>query len=171
MRVRSGKRVLSWAMIPALGWGLLVLAWRREHSPERALAAFYRGPDEDAAEDMLMDPLILAGSRVVPLVLREVERSDMPLRRYAIGFLGNGSYTKALPTLERILGNADEIDYFRADALVSIYKIDRQHGMALAPEYQRSDDFLGYMAREVLAETMDVRDHRTFAQALLGHHD
>lgn len=168
---RNRRSKLLLAAIPVLGLVALVFAWRYANSPERALAAFYRGPADGLAEDMLMDPLILAGDRVVPLVLREVERKDMPLRRYALGFLGNGAYTEALPTLERILANADELDYFRADSLVSAYKIDRQRGLALAAGYVGDPGFVGYVAHEVLAETKYARDHRTVVQAFFREHE
>src|SRR5215203_4806639 len=57
------------------------------HDPNSALERFYsfKGMEEE-----LMDMLILAGDDVVPLVLTEIENKEMPRRRYAIGFLGNG---------------------------------------------------------------------------------
>jgi len=61
----------------------------------RAKPSFER--DAAKAEDQLMDPLLLAGDDVVPLVIDELPDKEMRLRRYAIGFLGNGRHTPALP--------------------------------------------------------------------------
>jgi hypothetical protein len=98
-------------------------------SPEQAIKDFY---SSNRAEDQLMDPLILAGEKVVPLLLIEIERKTQPRRRYAIGALGNIQDNSALPVLERILRDESEEDYFRCDALNSIGMIDFQRGKELA---------------------------------------
>jgi hypothetical protein len=79
-------------------------------NPQEALADFYEA--RDRAEDQLMDPLILNGRRVVPYITRDIQNKDMKLRRYAIGFLGNGRYSEAVPILEKILSDESEIYYF-----------------------------------------------------------
>ena len=47
--------------------------------PDDALRDFFEA--RDRAEDQLMDPLILNGRRVVPLVIAEVPNKEMKLRR------------------------------------------------------------------------------------------
>jgi hypothetical protein len=96
-----------------------------------------------AAEDMLMDPLILAREEVVPLVIREVRNKNMPRRRYAILFLGNGSYKQALPVFEEILKDSSEDELFRGDASVAIFLIDETRGRKYAMDYSNDKTFLG----------------------------
>src|SRR5262249_34357032 len=126
---------------------------------------------EGVAEDMLMDPLILAGDKVVPLVIEAVKNKEMERRRYAIAFLGNGSYKQAIPVLEEILGDASEKDYVRGDALQSIYQIDDALGLHYAQEHQDSLDSLGQRAKDILSGRDYIKERRSYADALMGKHD
>lgn len=136
-------------------------------APEQILQRFY---SEAAAEDMLMDPLILGGKKVVPLVIREIQRRDMPRRRYAIGFLGNGDYDEAIPMLEEIVKDNAEQDYVRGDALRAIYQIDASLGSNRAELYVKRQDHLGEMARHIMMASFVATDRRSYVQALLGKH-
>ena len=98
-----------------------------------------------------MDPLILAGDRVVPLVIRGVADRNMPKRRYAIQFLGNGGFDEAVPVLRRILADKAEDDWMRADALQAIYMIQQSEGAGLAVDYREQDGVLGTLARRAIA--------------------
>jgi hypothetical protein len=101
--------------------GYWLLARSPYPTPEAALGAFYN--DEPRPECMQAAPLQHEGSKVVSLVIRDLSNKEMPNRRYAIGFLGEGHYAEALPVLEHILSDTTEIDYFRADALLAIFEI------------------------------------------------
>ena len=147
--------------------GFVVCRWLHP-TPEDVLADFYAS--KGRAEDMLMDPLILHADRVAPLVIREVERPEMPLRRYAIGFLGQAGVREALPLLHRILTNSQEQDYFRADALAAVYFIEPSEGRRLASDYTATTNFLGYVAGKI-ADGSHVSDRRKYWQALTGHHE
>jgi hypothetical protein len=68
-------------------WGIAEGPFR---NPDEALKDFYNA--QDRAEDQIIDPLILAGNDVVPLVINELSNKEMRLRRYAIALLGNGRY-------------------------------------------------------------------------------
>jgi len=57
-------------------------------------------------------------------VLQEVKNKNKPRRRYAIGFLGNGSFKGALHVLENIPEEPSKADYIRGEFLRSIYMID-----------------------------------------------
>jgi len=98
-------------------------------SPQQALNEFYA---HRGAEDQLMDPLIVSGVEVVPLVITEIENPSMVKRRYAIGALGNIGDKTSLPVLEKILGDDAEEDYIRCDALNSISMIDFERGKELS---------------------------------------
>src|SRR5438552_648446 len=121
------------------------LAWSHIEGPLRdpraALDDFYS--DAGRAEDQLIDPLVLNGRRVVPLVIEAVKDRCMPRRRYAISFLGSGRYREAVPVLEGILGDSSEIDYFRADALEALFQIDTSRAKAIALGHQSRTDYLG----------------------------
>ena len=148
----------------------LLLCFPGCQSPEQAYAEFVR-PDRECAEDQMMDPLILAGECVVPIVLRHVENPDMPRRRYAIHFLGNVGSRDALPILERLLWDSSERDYIRGDALQAIAMIDLQRGQSLARECAKGDGYLAYIAREVLAEDKQLLEKRSYDDALNERHD
>lgn len=139
-----------------------------EQSPQTALEQFYT---YDGAEDMLMDPLILAGERVVPLVLEKVRDKNMPRRRYAISFLGNGSYRPALPVLQQILQDETEIDYFRADALESVYKIDESLGKEQARKYLDENNYVGHIAKRIIEGDELLKLRRSYLDAFRGWHD
>lgn len=147
---------------------LFVLVTACGKSPETTLAEFYA---YNGAEDQLMDPLILAGEKVVPLVLEKIKNRNMPRRRYAIGFLGNGSYEQALPVLQEILQDDTEDVHFRADALQAIYEIDNQLGANYAKKYESHEDYFGRAARDMLETNSSLRERRSYWDALIRRHD
>ena len=162
------RREKTFFVIAALiATGLIACRWLYP-TPEQVLADFYAA--EDRAEDMLMDPLILHSKRVAPLVIREIERPEMPLRRYAISFLGQANVREALPVLRRILADPQEQDYFRGDALEAIRSIDSSEGQRLAADHAASENLLGKVAREIIGGTY-VPFRRTYWQALTGYHE
>jgi len=118
-----------------------------------------------------MDPLIIAGDKVVPLVLKEIQNKNMPRRRYAIHFLGNGSYRQALPLLMTILQDSAEEDYFRGDALISIYLIDEAKGKELARRYRDDQNYLGHISKQVLTDYEEIRKRRSYVEAVAGEGD
>jgi|SRR5262245_13313908 len=153
--------------------GLLGLWWAVAEgplrNPDEALKDFYEA--RDRAEDQLMDPLILTGRRVVPLVLKELPNKDMRLRRYAIGFLGNGRYSEALPMLESVLNDESEIYYFRADALRAIFQISQARAKELAPKFVNGQDLLGEVAGEIVAGKNPINFERSYWDAFWHVHD
>lgn len=160
--------VLLLLMTGGLAWLGISTVWSL--TPESALQQFY-APGKDLAEDMLMDPLILAGESVVPLVLAEIQNKNMPNRRYAIGFLGNGSYRQALPALGEILNDSSEVDYVRADSLEAIYLIDAQVGTNQAVTWKNEPTYLGAVAQQIINGKRSGQGRRTYFDALLGRHD
>lgn len=143
-----------------------VLYWLFVQSPyptaETALQAFYGG--EPRPECMQADPLRWHGSRVVPLVIRDLPNKAIPKRRYAIGFLGEGRYTEALPVLESIVFDESEKFYFRIDALQAIYEIAPSHAQRLAsrivltPQVEDRYGHLEKVVKSVLSGTIRI-DH------------
>jgi hypothetical protein len=147
---------------------VLLTACAAKKSPQAALEEFYT---HEGAEDTLMDPLIVAGEDVVPLVVERVKDRDMPRRRYAIGFLGNGGYRQALPVLREILADGTEKDYFRGDALHAIYMIDETLGRELARKHLGETNHVGWIAKSILAGEVRVRERRSLLDAARGYHE
>ena len=109
---------------------------------------FYR--PEVPYEPELDDPLIAAGPKAVSAICEAVQHKDMKYRRYAIGALGHLADKGAISTLVTILEDQTEEEYFRADALQSIYQIDAARGKELAARYGQSGEMLGPIAQAVL---------------------
>lgn len=137
-------------------------------SPELAYADFQDTTDQ--AEDMLMDPLILSGEKVVPLIMEEIRSPEMKLRRYAIHFLGNGKYEQSIHVLKEILNNENEIDYFRGDALASIFNINPDLGVDEAMQYIKRKDYLGRQASNIVQGENSWWVQRSFWEALQNVH-
>ena len=135
-------------------------------SPEEALKRFHT---EMVAEDQLIDPLILAGKGVVPLLLKEVQDKNMQQRRYGIAALGHLGDPAALPVLESIFKDPSEIDYFRCDALEAIALLDSNVGRVLAKEQTASSvSCSSQLSGSLVAGKLPNR--RTYLQALVGWH-
>jgi hypothetical protein len=143
-------------------------------TPEEALQKFYKNM---GAEDQLMDPLILGGKKVVPLVLNDIKNKNMERRRYAIGALGNIKDETAIPFLKIILEDKTEESYFRCDALNSIALINFSEGKNLAKNHQNSSvKCLSEISHEVINTEQQKWEEenymrRTYQQALSGRHD
>lgn len=118
-----------------------------------------------------MDPLILAGRCVVPLILERLPDQAMPKRRYAIGFLGNGRYPEALPALERIVRDSTELCIMRTDALEAIVAIDPATARLLAEAHAKDTDALGVLARDILVGRSRARFVRSWSDAFFGRED
>jgi hypothetical protein len=164
--MRIAVLVLGTVLAFGLWWAMAEGPLR---SPEDAIRDFYEA--RDRGEDQLMDPLILNGRRVVPLVIAEVPKKEMNLRRYAIGFLGNGQYGDALPVLEQILSDESEIYYFRADALEAIFQISPDRAREVAPRYLTGQDLLGRVAQDIVAGRNPVYWTRSYWQAFRHVHE
>ena len=109
--------------------------------------AFYDLSDHEPEID---DPLIARGRPMVLAICGAIRHKDMKYRRYAIGALGYIGDRRALATLEGILKDRTEIDYFRGDALHSIYWIDRGLGAGYAFKYKYENDYLTMMSDAII---------------------
>lgn len=153
-------------------WIGLSLIWARTagplRDPEDALADFYEA--RNRAEDQLMDPLILAGPDVVPVVVEAVADTGMPRRRYAIAFLGLFGHKEAVPILTHVLHDESEIIYFRSDALQALYRIDPSPAESHAAHYSDRDDSLGRTATHIASGSYTPAYDRTWWEALRSVH-
>jgi hypothetical protein len=157
---RSWPSILAVTAMLTLGALVYWFGIRSPHpTAEAALEEFYRG--ESRPECLITQPLEQHGPDVVPLVIRDLPNKTMPRRRYAIGFLGEGQYREALPALEHIWSDTAEIYYFRADALIAIFKITPARAQELASRVvlpPPDQDRYGLLQRAVKAvERGDMR--------------
>lgn len=164
-------RAIAVVLLALTAWLGVSLHSNIPGSPTLALKAFY---EREVAEDQIMDPLILAGPKVIPLLEKEVVNPAMPNRRYAIGALGNLGSKAALSTLEKLVATKSEVPYIRCDALTAIGMIDTEEGLRMAKSVKGE-------RLECLADIEDLdRDYtqwlklnaptRTYFQAILGRH-
>jgi hypothetical protein len=112
----------------------------------RVWDAFYT---DQPHEPELAGPLVAAGPAMTSAICEAVAHKDMMYRRYAIGALGIAGDRRALPTLEKVLKDDSETDYFRGDALQSIFRIDRALGRRFAKQYLNGPDYLARISAAV----------------------
>ena len=127
------------------------LAGETEYRPggrkfDRVWQAFYVDADH---EPEIAVPLVKAGRPMTLSICEAVAHPDMKRRRYAIDALGRIGDKRALPVLEAILNNRDEIDYFRGDALEAIYRLNPKLAVQYARQYRHDNDYLKMIADEV----------------------
>lgn len=104
----------------------------KEKEAQLILNNFYT---DNVPESIADRYLMGAGKQIVPFVLIEIQKKEMPKRRYAIGALGKIGDRSALPVLIKILEDSSEVIYFRDDALRAIWHIDRKLGEKYAAKY------------------------------------
>ncbi len=148
MRVIVKQRIVKQRIVDRLVWPLVIVTTclavfaacsaDEPHigvDPAMALDEFYA---YDGAEDTLMDPLIVAGTDVVPVILEQIVKTDMVKRRYAIQALGNIGDPSAIPTLEILAESTSEPGYIRCVSTQAVAQIDWDAGRELAQQYMES---------------------------------
>ena len=103
-----------------------------EKEAQKILHDFY---NDNVPEPINDRHLLSAGKPIVPYLIVEIQRKDMPKRRYAIGALGKIGDKQALPVLIKILEDNTELYYFRSDAIEAIWHIDKKLGEKYAAKY------------------------------------
>ncbi len=162
----NALKILFTVMLGLTIWW--AISSRPLRNPEETLIDFYE--TKYRAEGQLKDPLILNGRRVLPLVLSDLPNKDMPRRRYAIGYIGDGGYVEALPVLQSILKDETELNYFRADALEAIFQIDKPLSEKLAKQYVDEPDLFGRVATQIVNGKSPIYSKRTYWEAFIGLH-
>jgi len=107
---------------------------------------FYAGDHEPELDD----PLIGAGKGMTLVICEAIKNEDMKYRRYAIGALGYIGDRRSLPTLEQILKSQNELDYFRGDALHSIFQIDKELGRRYSLKYGNESNYLKLIHNSIM---------------------
>jgi len=97
------------------------------------LQTFY---DDNVPESITDRHLVRAGKPIVPFLIHEIQRKDMPKRRYAIAAIGKIGDQRALPVLIKIFEDRSEQEYFRGDALEAIWRLERNRAEDLANKHR-----------------------------------
>jgi hypothetical protein len=144
--VTNRKRVLFRLAIVVV---ILLLAFvsisvcsKKSMDPEeakRVLNLFYSDNVPESINDRY---LVEAGRAIVPYLTVEVQKRDMPKRRYAILALGKLKDKRALPVLIQILYDRSELYYFRDDALRAIWHIDRKLGEEYGAKFAGQNPYM-----------------------------
>lgn len=124
-----------------------------EQKARRILHEFYT---EIVPEVVIGHQLREAGRPIVPYVLREVQKKEMPRRGYAILSLGIISDRRAIPILQRIFEDKSETDYIRGDALRAIWHMDNELGKTLARDYQGESVYIDEITGLLREGKMDL---------------
>ena len=132
------KRLISWFSQPLLALTLLLGLWA---SP--ALAGPSAGPTDGLAATDLAVALNPDGT------LRPGASGSFDSRRYAMTALGEIRDKAALPALEAILKDKQELEYMRGDALYAIHRIDKELGLKYGKEFATANDYLKMVADEI----------------------
>jgi len=177
LKARSARIILIIVFLVILSPFLLLYAlWvidfvqlRFISTPEQVLTRYYT--EKDLAEDQLIDSLILGGSKMVPILEKEILKKDIVRRRYAILALGNIGDKNSIPVLEQILQDRDEKEYYRGDALVAIALIDLSTAQKIAPQYLSETGSLSKRARDTLSPTPFFWAKRPYWDAFFRVHD
>lgn len=128
--------------------------------PNTPEAAFHEFQTTQHKESYIVLPLCVAGESVVPLVIEKVKQKDLDRRRYAIAFLGTSEGDLPVTVLESIANDVSEEEYFRGNALESLFVLSEKKGKALALTFKYRADFLGTIAKEISV----VSNHLQFRQ-------
>jgi len=128
----------------------LVVAQNHEYFPDslkygNIWLTFYAGNHEPELDD----PLIKAGNQMTKSICKAIKHKDMKYRRYAIGALGFIYDSSAIPSLINILKDTTEKDYFRGDALQSIYKTNQKLGEQYSEQYKNSNQQLNIIWKAI----------------------
>jgi hypothetical protein len=79
--------------------------------------------------------LLNAGKGIVPYLIIEIQKKDMPKRGYAILALGKIGDRRALPELTNILKDRSDEIHARSDAIRAIWHIDKKYGEEFARKF------------------------------------
>jgi len=149
--------------------GIDFVQFRFISTPEQVLTRYYT--DRDVAEDQTLDPLILGGSRMVPLLEKEILKKEIVKRRYgtiiALGHIGNKN---SIPVLEQILQDREEKEAFREGSLIAIALIDLPTARKIAPQYLSEAGRVSQIAKEVLTQNPYL-GKRSYWDAFFRVHD
>ena len=110
-----------------------------EKKAMKVLNNFYA---DNVPESIIDRHLLKAGKGIVPYLIIEIQKEDMPKRGYAILALGKIGDRRALPTLIKMYENPTEKGVHPSETLRAIWHIDRKLGKELVNKYTGNDELM-----------------------------
>lgn len=110
-----------------------------ESEANKIIKAFY---NDNVPESIKDRHLLKAGKAIVPFLIIEIQKKEMPKRGYAILSLGKISDRRALPVLKQILSDTSESETIRGDALSAIWKIDKSLGKDMSEKHAGENEYM-----------------------------
>lgn len=110
-----------------------------EKEARKVLNDFYTDNVPESINDR---HLLNAGKAIVPYLITEIQKEDMPKRGYAALALGKIGDRRALPVLIRMYENPTLMGIPPGVLLTAIWHIDPKLGEELASKYRGSDKFM-----------------------------
>lgn len=110
-----------------------------EKKAQKILNDFYT---DNVPESITDRHLLNAGKAIVPYLIVEIQKEDMPKRGYAVLALGKIGDRRALPILIKMYENPTKKGVPPSEILRAIWHIDRKLGEELASKYTGDDEFM-----------------------------
>ncbi len=164
---RHREHLIIAATAIVVGLALLIgpkVASRLRGRAESAASRTFGGVDTLREAASVLD--ILEDGASDEKLIAAIQDRDMPGRRLAIEFLGEGGYGDSLPVLDAIVRDRTELADHRVAALEAIYLIARHQARNLAREF-RSDSALGETCRIVLEDELQIRQRPSRVKPLI----
>lgn len=136
--------LISILLVPISGCSKSIM---NEKEAQKVLNSFYTDKVPESINDR---HLLRAGKAIVPYLIIEIQKKDMPKRGYGILALGKIGDRQALHVLTKIFEDQSELIYFRCDAIRAIWHIDEKLGKELAKKYAGENSYID--------ETIDLRE-------------
>lgn len=143
------------ALLYALAYGLTVislLSCQKSLSAEEVRAIIGELYDSQVPGLIAQEHLIQAGTRIVPSLLKEVRKKELPKREHAILALGSIKDDRAVITLIQIFEDDSEADPVRQASLKSLSHIDKELARLVARKHETDSPGISAMLREMEEE-------------------
>lgn len=110
-----------------------------EKEAQKVLRDFF---NDNVPESIADRHLLKAGKAIVPYLIKEIQKEDMPKRGYALLALGKIGDRRALPVLVYMFEHPVETKVHPGESLRAIWHIDEKLGEELAARYTGSDEYM-----------------------------
>lgn len=156
----------------------VTLRWRllSPSSVVDEFAELYSDQAKISAFEQSYDPLLMAGCRIAPELVRRMRQGDQPWRYAALSFLGHAGCESSTEFVSEAVQDNNAPLEWRAFALEALERLDVSAARGYAHGLTDEAGLLGMVARDIQACERD-RDtclpmvQRTFLRAFLNLHE
>lgn len=140
------------ALLYALANGLILVslsACQKSLSEQEARLIIAELYDSKVPSLIAQEHLIQAGTRIVPYLLKEVRKKDVPKREQAILALGSIKDDRAVITLIQMFEDDSEPAWIREAALKSLWHIDKELAHLVSRRHETDSPGISAMVRQM----------------------